>query len=395
MRIAYTCHDSFPSPTTNTQQTFWTLGEVARLGILVDLIIPSVTADGASSPRALIAGYYGLSSDTLPDALSITPRGARPLQGALQKGRFDWGMGRYLRSQVGSRDVVWTRDPLAALACTRERLPTLFETYRLDYASRSAFWLWRTQCLTSPALVGVVAHSKLTADAFRHAGVPPDHVLVAHNGFAPSLLEPRLTRAEARARLSLPAGPLAVYAGHTGPEKGVDVLIALAAAVPSAHMVVLGASEDSTDGRRLRELARRAGAQHLVLRPRVPLRDVSAYLYAADCLVIPPTDEPLRRFRHTVLPMKVFMYLAAGRPILAPRLADLEEVLSDGETARLVSPLDTRQAAEAFAALLSDTVLQDRLSRNALAASARYTWSARARRIIDFLSERRSRRERS
>jgi glycosyltransferase involved in cell wall biosynthesis len=388
MRIAYTCHDSFPSPATNTQQTFWTLLEVARFGLLVDLIIPSVAAD-AADPRTVLADYYGLSPDTLPDALSITPRGPRPLLTALQKGRFDWGVGRYLRSQIGSHDFVWTRDPVAALACTRERLPTLFETYRLDYASRSAFWLWRKQCLASPALVGVVAHSKVTADAFLHSGVPPDRVLVAYNGFAPSLLEPRLTRAEARARLSLPAGPLAVYAGHTGPEKGVDVLIPLAAAVPSAHMVVLGASEHSTDGRRLRELARRAGARNLVLRPRVPLQDVSAYLYAADCLVIPPTDEPLRTFRHTVLPMKVFMYLAAGRPIFAPRLPDLEEVIRDGETARLVSPLDARQAAEGFAALLSDSVLQDRLSRNALAASTRYTWSARAQRIVDFLNVRR------
>jgi glycosyltransferase involved in cell wall biosynthesis len=102
--------------------------------------------------------------------------------------------------------------------------------------------------------------------------------------------------------------------------------------------------------------------------------------------LIPPTSAPLQRFRRTVLPMKVFMYLAAGRPILAPRLPDVEEVLTDGQTARLVVPDDPAEAANALTHLLADRALQDRLSRNALALAAQYTWTARARRIMDFVA---------
>ena len=132
-------------------------------------------------------------------------------------------------------------------------------------------------------------------------------------------------------------------------------------------------------------MAERLGAGGLMLKPRVPLAEVPAYLYAADCLVIPPTNEPLARFGRTVLPMKIFMYLAAGRPILAPRLPDIEEVLADGRTARLVPPGDGTEAAAVLASLLADRGLQEHLSAHALAAAGRYTWAARAATLVKFL----------
>jgi glycosyltransferase involved in cell wall biosynthesis len=391
MRIAYTCHDSFPSSSTNTQQTFWTIVEVARLGVSVELFVPSVQTIAGQNPRATVAQYYGASIEALPETWSISALGDRPLEGSVEKGWFDWRIARRLtpslRATTGRRhDLVWTRDPLALVSCLRAGLPTFFETYRPDFAAQRRFAPWRRMCLASPHLCGVVTHSRLAADAYVAARVPPERVLVARNGFAPSLLEPVLSRAEARIRLALPPdGPLAVYAGHVGPDKGVDVLVRMAAAVPDAWILLVGASPDSIDGQRLREVARQAGVRNVLLRPRVPLADVSTYLYAADCLMVPPTDEPLRRFRRTVLPMKVFMYLAAGRPILAPRLPDLEEVLTDHETARLVPPDDVQEAGAALAVLLADRPLQERLSRNALAAATAYTWSARARRIADFI----------
>src|SRR5204863_5224002 len=132
--------------------------------------------------------------------------------------------------------------------------------------------------------------------------------------------------------------------------------------------------------------ARAAGARNVLLRPRVRVSEVAPYLYAADCLIIPPSDEPLRRFGGTVLPMKLFTYLAAGRPILAPRLPDIEEMLTDGVTARLVPPADPPRSTEALIALLNDRELQDRLSRNAVRAAAQYTWSARAHRLAEFFA---------
>jgi glycosyltransferase involved in cell wall biosynthesis len=198
-------------------------------------------------------------------------------------------------------------------------------------------------------------------------------------------MAPRLDCLDARIWLDLPIDvPLVVYTGHAGPEKGIEALVEMAARLPRAHVVIVGVDPGTSQSQWLEQLAERAGAKNILLRPRVRAADVAPYLYAADCLVIPPTDEPLRRFGRTVLPMKVFTYLAAGRPIVAPRLPDIQEVLTDGVSAVLVPP-DVDNAAAELGKLLTDRGRQERLAANALAQSARYTWGARASRIVQFL----------
>jgi glycosyltransferase involved in cell wall biosynthesis len=302
----------------------------------------------------------------------------------LEKGLFDWSLPRLIRPR--SPDVVWTRDPVAALSCGRAGLQVVFETYRPDLALRRRFAWWRRACLAAPNLRGLITHSQLACDAFLAAGVPPDRCLVAHNGFAPSLMEPRMDRIQARTRLDLPIDvPLIVYAGHVGPEKGTEALVAMAARLPHARVVIVGIDPHSSQAGWVDQVARRSGARNLLLRPRVRLAGVAPYLYAADCLIIPPTDEPLKTYGGTVLPLKVFTYLASGRPIVAPRLPDIEEILTDGQTARLVTPDGGASAAKAVGDLLADRAAQEQLGRQALALSARYTWALRARRIAEFL----------
>src|SRR6185436_6252038 len=115
------------------------------------------------------------------------------------------------------------------------RVPAVFETYRPDYARSARFKPWRIATIGHSRrmtwvgehrLAGVITHSALAHDAFVEAGVPAERVLVAHNGFAPSLMEPRLSRDEARRSLGLSGDrPLAVYTGHVGPHKGTKAVV--------------------------------------------------------------------------------------------------------------------------------------------------------------------------
>ncbi len=393
LRIGYTCHDAFPSTHTNTQQIFWTLSEVARLGHHVDLCVPAV--HGGAEARALIGAHYGAPDGAVPDSLHFVPLGQSYSGTTAAKGWFD--LRAAWRFSRRTHDVVWTRDPVAFAAALQWRVPVVFETYRPDFASSPSFALWRAATvghsrrmgvIGAQRMAGVVTHSTLAARAFMAAGVPAERVLVAHNGFAPTLMAPALTRAEARAATGLPNdAPLVVYTGHVGPEKGTDALIALAAAVPEVRLVIVGVDDGSQERRWVEQCAARTGANNLVLVPRVGLRDVARYLYAADCLLIPPTDAPLTRYRHTVLPMKVFSYLAAGRPILAPALPDIQEVLTDDVNAVLVPPGRIAAQAAALRALLAEPARAARIAAAALEASQGYTWSARAAAITDAIAK--------
>lgn len=375
MRVGYTCHDSFPSTSTNTQQIFWTLFEMAQLGHAVDLCVPSLS--GGLDARRVVARHYGVPDERLPDAFTLHGLERQAASSTLARGRFDLrAPGRF---SSASHDLIWTRDPVALVSAVHRGLPVVFETYRPDFAAAPAFAFWRRLTLRLSAFAGVIVHSRLAGDAFLEAGVAASRVLVAHNGFAPSLMEPRLSRDAARKAIGWPADRwTAVYAGHVGAQKGTDALVSLAAAVPEATVVIVGADERSDERRQLEAEARRVGALNVVILPRVGLRDVAQYLYAADCLLVPPTDAPLARYGRTVMPMKLFPYMAAGRPIVAPRLPDIEELLQDGRTAVLVPPDDTRAAADAVRSLAAEPERAARLSAAALDESAAFTWAARA-----------------
>ena len=409
MRIGYTCHDVFPATTTNTQQIFWTLLEVADLGHSVDLCVPAVR--GVPEARSHIARHYGAPNAAMPERFRIVPLDAgtandarrAPLNGplndgpgvlaagrvTLSRGRFDLvAPSRFSRQ---THDVLWTRDPVALVSAVRRGVPTVFETYRPDYASAPGLSLWRLLTLRKPAFAGVITHSRLAAGAFVAAGVPAERVLVAHNGYAPSLMEPRLSRADARAAVGLPRDEsIALYAGHVGPKKGTDALIRLAAAAPDVTIALLGVDENSVEGRWVRDDAQRNRARNVRLLPPVSVASVAAYLYAADCLLVPPTSAPLERFGRTVLPMKLFPYMASGTPILAPRLPDIEEVLEHDRTAVLTPPDDLQAAVHGLQRLLSDRPLAERIGAAAMEEARKYTWSARARTIIDTLERWRS-----
>lgn len=401
LNLGYTCHDAFPATTTNTHQIYWTLFETATQGATVELNVPALAlSPPAASPdevRRRLAQHYGAPVEDVPRGFSVVARGDDVRRTAFAKGRYDITAAPYLSRR--GYDLIWTRDLVAAAGCVRAGLPVVFETYRHDLASARRFAWWRRLVLGRAAvrrqprrgerstIHGLIVHSQLTADAFVAAGVDPERCLVAYNGMRPRAIGRGLTSSQARRQLGLPDDrPLVVYTGTVGIQKGTDVLLELAAQLPEIRMLLVGVEPGSAEARRLADRTRALGAANVLVRPRLPAAEIAAYLQAADCLIIPPTAAPLRRFRSTVLPIKVFSYLGAGRPIVAPRLPDIEEILEDGVTARLVPPDDLPGAAAAIRALMADPERRRELGARAEEKSAAFTWQARAARILEFLA---------
>ena len=76
-------------------------------------------------------------------------------------------------------------------------------------------------------------------------------------------------------------------------------------------------------------------------------------------------------------PLKVFEYMAAGKPVLASDIPALREILRDGETALLLPPGEPEAWAAALGARARAVFLSE------------YTWDARAARILARLPPRR------
>jgi glycosyltransferase involved in cell wall biosynthesis len=128
-------------------------------------------------------------------------------------------------------------------------------------------------------------------------------------------------------------GPIFMYVGNLEAYQGIDLLLdSFAAAVArcdSLHLVVIGGI--AQDVERYRRKASRLGVERRVhlLGPK-PVQQLSGYLAQADVLVSP-------RIKGDNTPMKIYSYLASGKPILATDLWTHRQVL-DESVSMLISP---------------------------------------------------------
>jgi glycosyltransferase involved in cell wall biosynthesis len=83
-------------------------------------------------------------------------------------------------------------------------------------------------------------------------------------------------------------------------------------------------------------------------------------------------------------PTKLFEYMAMAKGIVASRLGQIAEVLSDNETALLVEPGDAEQLAQAITRLSESGDLRARLGAAARrSAIEHHTWKMNAQRVLN------------
>ena len=383
MRLVSLCHHTLPSHHTNTQQLIWTTSELARLGHHVEVVYRRSLGNGAAL-RERIMNYYGL--DTLPDSIEFVPVGSEGTRGILHEARADVFNIMYARRN--KRELVHTRDPFALTLALATGLRCVFETYRVDINEDARFGPWRAINYNRKNLLGIVTHSDLCRRSFIKAGMPEARVMTNYNGYAPAHFTPLLTREAARARLGLGTNDfIATYTGHVDTTKGIHFLVRVAQQIPNVIFLLVGAAPGSEEERTVLRFVEEAGAKNVRLLPHVTPSEVSTYLFASDCLIIPPTAAPFHHHRRTVLPMKTFSYLAAGRPIVAPDLPDLREVLRHNENALLVPPDNVDAAAAAIRLAVFNRAIGEQLGSVARRDAAQYTWRARAERLSTFLQD--------
>lgn len=350
-------------------QSAATAAALARRGVAVTMLMPQGPGDPALGVDEFRA-WFGVEGE-----LRLVQRPGRGGESLVRQ--LGWLRLVFRDPEIGGADMLYARMPALLGAGGRSPLPFAFDHYRpwpddlpltRPLVRRTAR---RANCL------GFILHSDYAAGAYRRAGVAEEKILVAHNGAelppAPAPDEPA----------GLPAGrPIALYAGRINREKGLDQLLALAALRPAVLFVLVG-----SEGEGAIEVQARAHANVRIVPWQAPAA-LPGWLAAADVLLIPPSRAPLERYRNCVLPLKLFSYLAAGRPILAPAAPDTAELLTDGDNALLVPPDSPAVAAAALDRILNEPGLAARLAEGALASAAGLGWDARAAKIHDFLERR-------
>jgi glycosyltransferase involved in cell wall biosynthesis len=178
-------------------------------------------------------------------------------------------------------------------------------------------------------------------------------------------------------------GPVVGYAGHLYPWKGPDVLVAAIERLPDVRALIVGGLAGEPDLERIRALAGRMAPGRVTFAGQVDPPRVAGLLRQADVLVLPNT--PGRVSAAYTSPLKLFEYMASGRPIVASDLPALREVLRPDENAVLFEAGNAGALAAGLARVLGDAALASRLAAQAREDVREWTWDKRAARIEALL----------
>lgn len=231
----------------------------------------------------------------------------------------------------------------------------------------------------------LAAVSCQVADYTVSRGACPENVRVIGNGVNTTRFHPGVAPSKDD---GIPDGAFVV--GFTGSLKvwhGVDTLLRAFAAFrrtcPDAHLLILG---DGPKSGWIRGFAEGAGfadamtvtgwVDHGRLAPMIARIDVATAPY--------PEDD-----NHYFSPLKLYEYLAMGRPVVASRIGQTAELLEGSDAACLLPPGDAGALADALSDLHADPARRGRMARAAAAEGRKHDWRENARRVIELAGTKR------
>ena len=197
--------------------------------------------------------------------------------------------------------------------------------------------------------------------------------------------------AAARRRLGIdPHASVLLFAGRIQPLKAPDVLLRAASHLvrmdpqlrEQLEVVVVGGPSGSGLARpeQLHKLAGDLGIADIVrfVRP-VDQPTLADYYRAATVTVVPSYTESFG--------LVAVESQACGTPVVAAHVGGLRSAVDDGRSGLLVQGHDPADYATAIRRIVTDTTMQRRLARGAVAHAAGFGWSRTADGVLDVYAE--------
>lgn len=283
----------------------------------------------------------------------------------------------------GDADIIYSRGalPLYFLSFFKKNL--VFEAHKFSEARKFFYQRFKSKNIKIVVISGGIK------DKFIKFGFKPENILAAHDGVDLSKFDIELSQEDIRKKLNLSLNKKIVgYVGSfatMGMPKGLDDLFrALASMQNRPTLVLVGGSTNPAETSIYRNLAKDLKIENdVIFVGQVPHKLVPSYLKSFDVLAMPfPYNQ---HYAYYMSPIKLFEYMASGRPIIASDLPSLREVLNENNCL-FAKPDNPSDFADKIKNTLENSDLAQKVSKTALADVKNYTWQKRAESILNFLN---------
>ena len=216
----------------------------------------------------------------------------------------------------------------------------------------------------------------------REYSLSPSKIQVIPNGTNVDIFHP-MDKKRSREKLDIPLeSTVLCFVGSLRPWHGVEniieILPELINRIPDLRLMVVG------DGPLMKTLKQQVKAlsigQRVIFTGKIRREKVPLYINNSDICVAPFDSE---RNKVTGLsPLKVFDYMACGKPIIATDVGGLGKLIEKYSVGIVISPGNPVELAEAILHLTSDKELQEKLGRAGREiAVGKFSWQEISRKV--------------
>lgn len=191
---------------------------------------------------------------------------------------------------------------------------------------------------------------------------------------------PKISGEGIREKYNLKGRTVVGFVGSIGHWHKVDLLLSVAKKViqeePDVHFLIVGGAASLAS---LKRYVRENDLNGIVtFTGNVPYEEVPYYISAMDVTVLPGTDIYSS-------PIKIFEYMAMEKPVIAPCIGQLKEIISDGEEGFLIEEGNKNQLQECIIKLVRDKILRGKMGqRGRKKVEKSYTWRKNGERICNI-----------
>ncbi len=375
MKLVYISNSKLPASFAHGVQIMQMCAAFAENGLDVELMVPQRVGTVAEDPF----GYYNIKRAfkiTKVPCIDLIYKNNNKLFFYLQF--FSFLAVCRLILVFKKYDLLYSRDYIMGF---------LFKNLILEIHAipKDAGKFYRYVCGKARALVVLTSFIKNKLITF---SIERDKILVAPDAVDLLKFDINISREEARKKLGLPLDKKLIgYVGMLrtmGMEKGIDVAIRSLSEIKDKkkdiRLLLVGGLPDDVEF--YKNFAKDLGILDMIIFTGMVKHElVPLYLKSLDVAIAPfPKNE---HYNFYMSPLKIFEYMASGRPVISTDLPSLREILNNHNSI-LVSPNSSTELSQAIIKVFGDDSFSQSITKQALKDVDNYTWMKRAGNILSF-----------